>query len=403
MATNFNIGKFNPGKNAVNKAKLISSPEPKKTPPTSNEELRKKIIKLGGIILIGVLLLLLILFILSFFNHKNYTYSEIENIMKNAAVRYYQTKKGSLPSEENQVSEVEVSTLVENKYMKEFSKYVGDNVQCSGSVKVRKKGNDYQYSSYLDCGEDYTSKELYKVLIDSKNIVMDGYGLYNIGGSYVYRGENPSNYLKLDGRMWRIVKITPDNKVELILNEVGTDKTSWDNRYNKDVNYRSGINEYPASRIREYLDTLYKLDDANNLILTKSDRTKLASVNLCTGKRQAESDGKENVEECTSTLTNQKIGLLTVSDYMMASVDNSCITPVDKNCQNYNYLSLKETYLLLTANSKNTSEVYFVNESGYIESQNALTYGSIRPVVYLDDNIMYKSGNGTLEKPYKVK
>ena len=38
-----------------------------------------------------------------------------------------------------------------------------------------------------------------------------------------------------------------------------------------------------------------------------------------------------------------------------------------------------------------------------VSSENASNYCIVRPVVYLNSKILYKGGEGTLEKPYTVK
>ena len=86
-----------------------------------------------------------------------------------------------------------------------------------------------------------------------------------------------------------------------------------------------------------------------------------------------------------------------------ASLDENCKSPNNKSCKNYNYLSQVDDWWLVTANKDNNSTVYKVNQSGVIVAENASTYSVVRPVIYLNSTAMYKSGEGTKEKPYKLK
>ena len=101
-------------------------------------------------------------------------------------------------------------------------------------------------------------------------------------------------------------------------------------------------------------------------------------------------------------MRNQKIGLLTVADYMNASLDPNCKTTVSKTCENYNYLAQVNSWWLITADKDDNSQVYEISQSGKIVSQPASTYTGVRPVVYLNSRVLYKGGKGTLKKPYNL-
>ena len=70
---------------------------------------------------------------------------------------------------------------------------------------------------------------------------------------------------------------------------------------------------------------------------------------------------------------------------------------------NYNYLAMSSEWWLATANSDSTSTVYKVDRSGVIKAETAGAYSKVRPVVYLNSNIMFMNGKGTEQEPYTVK
>lgn len=96
-------------------------------------------------------------------------------------------------------------------------------------------------------------------------------------------------------------------------------------------------------------------------------------------------------------------GLLTLSEYMTASLDSNCTKATSKTCTNYNYLSKVKDWWLATANKDDDITVFKINYNGLIVSESASNYSIVRPVVYLNNKVLYKSGNGTLKKPYKIK
>ncbi|MBQ9019067.1 MAG: hypothetical protein IJ097_01980 [Bacilli bacterium] len=372
---------------------------------SNNYDPKRKMFRFMGIIVGIMILILLILFIMSLGNNKkSYSYSQIERIMEKAAKSYFKDNASYLP-EEDSIIEVDVSTLVEAGKMKDLSEYTKKGVSCVGSVSVQNEDSSYIYTPNLDCGNDYSTIPLYEKVLNNNETVSSGYGLYSNNGDYVFRGENVDNYVQLNNNLWRIVKITSDNNIVLIsATGVGYTNT-WDNRYNENMKYESGINNYSSSRAKEFLEKIYKnpIEKEGEDILSKKDKSKLVEFDVCVGKRNGEEESKDNSIECREKVRDQKLGLLTLSDFLYASVDPNCKSASTKSCKNYNYLVIKANWWLATASTNDTSLVFKVAGNGIVRAERASTYASIRPVIYLNDSVMFKSGKGTLEKPYKVR
>ena len=388
----------NKGKEIISNTNQPESPKPVK----DNKEMKKKLMRMM-LIVVGILVVfLIIILIFSFLGSGNKSYEEIEQDLKNAAIEYYEVQSGLLPREEGETITVRANTLADAELMKPLSE-LREGENCSGRVEVTKVGDNIIYTPYLECGDNYTTKELYKAVLE-QGVVTSGNGLYDLNGEKVYRGDDVNNYVSLDNAIYRIVKVTPDNKLLLILNEVDSTLSSYyDDRYNPAKRFNSGFNDYRISRIKEFLDDLYS--SKNDIkILSKNDKEKLASFNLCIGKRNATETNNTNAIECSDVLENQMIGLLIASDYMNASLDANCKATTDKSCQNYNYLRLKETeWWLLTGNAANDYEAYIVKSNGYIDINTTSGYKKIRPTIMLNNNVMIKSGNGSASNPFILK
>lgn len=372
---------------------------------SKDDSAKKKLMKMMAFIVAGAVILIFILFILSLFTKKKYDYEDIEEVLTTAAESYFKDYPESLPAEDGDIVEVDSSNLVVAGKMKDLSEYLQEGVTCSGTVQVEKSGSEYLYTPFLNCGDNYTTVELYKKIVNDDAIVNSGDGLYSRGGSYYYRGEYVNNYVKMDNSLWRIVKVTSDDNIVLIHANGLEYSQPWDNRYNETRLYESGINKYSISRVREYLDRIYNepvADDGED-ILSKKDKAKLVNYNVCTGNRDANSEVKDNSLECKEVLREQKLGLLTLSDYLYASLDANCKNVKSKSCQNYNYLVIREEWWLATGNKDDTYSVFKVDRFGQPAKDTSSTYATVRPVVYLNSRVLYKSGEGTLEKPYKVK
>lgn len=372
---------------------------------SSDVDPKKRLFLLMGIIVGATVLLLLILYIASLFTNKKYDYDDMETILKEAAISYFADYPESLPQKDQEIVEIDSSNLVYAGKMKELSTYRNDGVICSGKVQVERVGGEYLYTPFLDCGDSYNSVELFTKITNDNPVTSSGDGLYSYNRNYVFRGEKVNNYVKLDNSVWRVVKITPEGNVVLIHSTGISNYQPWDDRYNEERSYESGINKYNVSRMKEYLQKIYVKPDADNGedILSDKDRSKIVSFDLCIGARTVGSTSKTNGEECRQKDKNQKIGLLTLSDYLYASLDSSCKSSETKSCMNYNYLSMDNEWWLVTANSADTSTVFKVEKSGIVKTEIASNYSSVRPVIYLNSHAMYAEGTGTESDPYTIK
>lgn len=368
----------------------------------SSDDAKKKLFKMMAIICGVMVGLLLVIYIASLLSNKSYTYLDIENIMKDAAVGYFEAHTEYLPTEEGKIVQVDAQNLIYEERMKDFSEY---GIACTGYVQVEKIGNNHVYTPYLNCGENYATVELYKKVLSDNSIVTSGYGLYNMNNAKVFRGEDVNNYVKLENSLWRIVKINSDNTIALIHNEGLHYSQAWDDRYNEAKLYNIGNNQFSTSRIKEYLTRIYSNPNEKDqeVILSDHDKARMTSYTLCVGKRTPTSTKNNNSEECTVTSKNTKLGLLTLSDYLNASVDPNCKNSTNKSCLNYNYLVIDSSWWLATANKENTYTAFVVSDSGAVEVANASQYNKVRPVIYLNERALFDKGTGTLEDPYTIR
>lgn len=398
MASRFNIV----GKANVKKENTEEELEETRKVIDKNKALKKMFLFMG--IIVGILcVILLVLFISSLFVKRTYTYDEIEKIIKDATVSYFKEHSDLLPHVEGGIVEIEVDNLVAAEKMKSLSEYTKEGVSCTGKTLVEKTESDYLYTPYLDCGNAFMTQELYKKV--TENVVNSGYGLYKLNNEYVYRGENVNNYVKLDEGLWRIVKVATNNRIMLIKELSVGNSLAWDNRYNSQVGYNAGINNYQASRVKEYIEKIYTKPDKNlqEIFLSDSDKEKIVAANLCTGKRSVEETDNSGNIECSQIINNQRVGLLMASDYINASIDPNCKAIENNACQNYNYLKEDYSWWLVTADKNSTDKVYNIDSNGRIILGGAMNYAYVRPVVYLNNKVLYKKGTGSKDKPFEIK
>ncbi len=195
-----------------------SKPDEIKPSSSSNDDdnnLKKRLIKLMIIIGGGMIVLLLILFLISTVFTKKYTYEDVEEEMMKAAESYFEENSKKLPQDEFETVEIKVDTLIAAEKMKSLDKYLGENNGCSGKVQVKKSDDTYVYTPYLTCKDKYTTQFLADAIAKEENLVGSGYGLYLMNDAYVFRGENVNNFVQLEAKLWRVVKVNSDKTIIL--------------------------------------------------------------------------------------------------------------------------------------------------------------------------------------------
>ena len=327
------------------------------------------------------------------------SFSEIEDIMVEATHNYYSDHKKNLPKNKNEIVNIKVDTLISGEYMRPIGEYLKDDeILCKGSINVTNVNGKYRYVPLLDCGNDYSYELMTDHIKKRSKIVTSGSGLYQNENNYIYRGEKVRNYVSFAGKKWRIIKIE-DDKIHLILNDI-LERTIWDNRYNKDYDSYSGINNYNVSRIREYLENLYK----GKTLFNDNDKLLISTFSVNLTKIGEEDKYKYGDNVNYTKLENQNIGLPSIYDYINASLDENCTYPLSRNCSNYNYFVKYDYDFWLSNVDKNCSYYVYVtsSEQGAYLSR-AATNAFVRPVIAISKDAIYVSGKGTSKNPYVFK
>lgn len=357
-------------------------------------KLDKSLIKKLFIGVMAIILLVFIIIIIKLIVGSRMSYKNIEQKMTIAAKKYYATNEDKLPKEANGEIKISLSELTKKGFMKDVAKLVLDkDAKCTGYVVVKNNNNNYLYNSNLDCNKYYKTSKLVDVI--TKNTVDSGYGLYNINGQYIYRGEKVNNFVSFAGKTWLIIKIDQNRNIKLLEYNTNRDQVVWDDRYNMDTGYNSGINNFHISRIKDSLYNIYNDKKEFN----SENKSYIIPQQLCIGKRSENSEINDGTVECSTVVDNWMLGLLQVNEYITASVDPNCKKANDNQCSNYNYLyNMKDYYWSITTDTYNTAKVYKFAPNPF--STSTSNYADIKITTLIDKNVNYISGNGSEKKPY---
>ena len=266
------------------------------------------------------------------------------------------------------------------------------------------------------------------------NVVTEGDGLYEDiyeEGRYVYRGQDPDNYITFNGETWRIIAKETDGTYKIIRNDV-LDNTYCTNPGNGCGVYAAVSGEFSSpsgsqkgtvtedSSIKIYLNEDYY---TNNINETAKEQMTSYTFNIGVVEELNES-GAEN-DSIAKNIAGEKmyqwtgnVGLANVSDILKASTNPLCTSATtsydDMVVCNSNYLLDKGTASYLyywTINARSyefggtSSQVWNgnVNSLGAYLLSNAANYSNHapRPVVFLKAETTL-SGEGTQSNPYTI-
>lgn len=365
--------------------------------------LRDNIIKI--ILVFGILIVAIIILIACSGKGgngvKTTSYSKMEDNFKSAATRYLSKHRELLPKEEGKTAKIQMDTIYTEKEMKKMTAIDDPSVRCNGYVNVsyrvnNKEEKQYRVVPHIKCGDKYETEDLYVHILKNEDLVQELDGLYKIGDEYIYRGENPNNFVQIGEHLYRILSIDSEGYIKLILASSAGLSSPWDNRYNIDTSKYNGINDYSISRARANLNEFFESDE----FFSETEKNMFVKHSYCVGKRSQKNLLINRTEECQETSDEDYVSLPLLYDYFIVSTDSNCKDILDKSCNNYNYLTSSSKIYTMTGLKETSYSVYIISEVA--DLSDASYSRKIRIISYIS-NVSYSSGKGTLEEPYIIK
>lgn len=189
-----------------------------------------------------------------------------------------------------------------------------------------------------------------------------------VNGDYYFYGKDVNNYVSYSNLLWRIIKVTDENTVTLVLDNSitslakGTSKTFEETYINKWLNTsgkdNTGILEKALNNVQKYL----------------------TETNTCTDNI---TDAKKIT--CQKTTTDTYITIPSLNDYVNTGSTES-------------FLNNEEYYYLINNEKENTS--WCVDKDGKISTSDGTDILGIKPIITIKNNIQVTGGNGNKENPY---
>ena len=332
-------------------------------------------------------------------------------------------------------------TMVNETYIKPVNlvRYISELYNNSSKTIVTNNDIDYNYA---------TSVYLMNDRLGGITSSLDG-------GNIRYYGSNPSNYIYFNCsdysnqtsnncELWRIIGVF-DGKVKIVRNSI-IGNLSWDSSAST-VNAGHGVNEWNDADLMKVLNPGYESltiggslyyngkdgqyyfgnnNGTNNNINfinlgIKNDITRnmIANVNWSLGGFSSSSIYSNQVyqyERGTNVYSGRKINwtgkvaLMYLSDYGYATDFNNCNKMLnaynDVGCTSNNWLFVNGYYFhLLSPNSNFSDLVWGINYTGKSSTDGYTCSNtiSVRPVLYLKNDISKFDGDGSKNNPYRIK
>ncbi len=344
--------------------------------------------------MIGIIVFILLIIIIGIVSAGGSS-SVTERGLISATQRYMRDNPTMYPVKDDDTRTVNLSTLVSSGYISSGS----SGASCSSYVIVTKLSSGYYYTPFIKCFNGNDLSPINQKIVGT--VVTSGAGLYQENGKYLYRGENPKNYVMFKDNTikFRILGLDENNYIKLILADSNYDYEVWDDRYNATTDRQTGINDFSVSRLKDYLDTyLNKMLDKKEKLIPDAIRVRLTKFDQCVGKINLETN---SVDDCSTKAEGQMVGAITAMDYVRASLDENCSVSNTKNCQNYNFLN--KSSWTISAYSGDDANAYYIDKNNGLKLSELYISRAVYPVITLRSDVMYISGTGTEADPYIVK
>ena len=239
---------------------------------------KKKIIRIVVIVLVVLLVLAILYFA---FYYPNKVFKDNEKKFIAAGERYYQINKNYLPNQEGRVLTVNLGTLIKEDYLDDiyipYSKKVCDLNEST--VKAIKKDGEFQYYTYLKCGNYESSTDH-----EGPVITLNGDNTINLNKGDEYKEPGVKSVVDdTDGNL-NVDDVTIKGEVDT--NTVGTYEITYsasDSLNNKsEVTRKVVVEESLSNVVREATsDTngYYKGDALNNYVMFNNMTFRIVKIN----------------------------------------------------------------------------------------------------------------------------
>lgn len=294
-------------------------------------------------------------------------------------------------------------------YNYDYQEYEG--VEINNTCQTS-SGYVYLFSGSWQRNTDNAMSSFIDLVLKQNPLTASGSGLYEEAGFYYFRGGTVNNYVTINSDVWRIISIDKINRTVKLIRDNYAYNSFWDNGTNiQFVGSADSTGTVIPSNALNQLNNYYSSNTSS--INVNSFNKKIlenASWNVGSIDEDHYDLDKLMMKEKDKKIVSN-IGLITVSDYVNASIDNACNDDFRNSCKLDNYLyNLMASSVTWggswTINNNGSDKIWYIGTDGVLgtKAPNAGTY-SIFPVIQIQNNVEVKTNDGTIgsrENPYQI-
>ena len=399
---------------------------------------------LATITILGIIALLLVPTVTGVIS--NFRNDSSENQKKSivaAAKLWGSDHRLELPTTEGETMCVSVAEL-KNGYLEDdivdpdTKEAISDHV----GVEIKRVGKSYEYTYTDSCSTSDQDSEL----DITDDIVTSGDGLYEDSyenGRYVYKGNNPNNYIEFNGELWRIIAKETDGTYKIIRDQLSENRAFDEENYRTTANNTFCDSSYSGCNVYGKVNGIFRLMSGQKMGTVTEDSSLSKYLNE-TYYNTLTSDAKNQVQthafnigvvlvygggnqnnSIYSDLNGEKafqwtgnIGLPNVTDILRANFDSRCNSAgaasgtSEQNLCISNYLVNNMSEISFWTMNGYSTQTYATSGAVWIpyRSGNRISFsvqapsysGGVRPVLFLKSTIKITGGNGSQSSPYMI-
>ena len=229
----------------------------------------------------------------------------------------------------------------------------------------------------------------------------------DLGTAYYFRGNVDNNYVKIGDNLFRIVRINGDNSVRLVLDNVLTSLSEYNDNVDEVEDYTSKL-LFDNSKIKVSLENwINSLGESKKYIVDSvfcEDTTVLSeenSIKYLNPYNRIFLDNNPTLT-CLGEKKERQVGLLTADEVTLAGAAKK-----QKNNSYYLYNSdINNAWWTMSGSQiiegSNVVDVISINQDGSLDYEKKIgTQLGVRPVISIDKDVSV-TGNGTKDNPYML-
>ena len=282
---------------------------------------------------------------------------------------------------------ITLTSLFKNEIPMKLSDKILANAEVDGGITRTK------YHTISNTSLGTPSNEDERLLLTTKD---------NDGISYYYRGNVEDNYMNFEGMCFRIVRILGNGNIKLVLadenNECNskliTKTSSLIGGYTNEFNYTN-----LETNLTKWLNGETITTDNTNTIYTPkknlSESKNIVEAEWCKETKETEEISLECKEENEIT---SKIGILTVDEIIYSG------SSIEGDSLSHYLLSNTESEYMTNSSQLIDDKIVKINvkDNGRIEKTESEKNIGIRPSIVIDKEVLYATGDGTIDNPYII-